>query len=82
MTLKTPEPQKSPEETHEKFDYVRFASDLATPHLQQYFAYFQDLKISIKKADINMSLEDYISVAAVTSAAVSIPDNLVSSALV
>lgn len=70
MILKTSEPPKTPKDTHEKFDYTRFASNLAVPYIQPYFTYFQSLKISLKKADINMSLEDYISVAAVTSAAV------------
>jgi len=70
MTLKTSEPPKNPEDTHEKFDYARFASNITQPHIQPYFVYFQSLRVSLKKADINMSLEDYISVAVVTSAAV------------
>ncbi|MCK4927074.1 MAG: hypothetical protein KAS11_01285, partial [Candidatus Aenigmarchaeota archaeon] len=70
MTLKTSESPKNPEDTHEKFDYARFASNITQPHIQPYFVYFQSLRVSLKKADINMSLEDYISVAVVTSAAV------------
>ena len=67
--MKTPDSQK-PAETREKFDYTRFASNIASPYIQPYLVYFQSLRPSLKKADINMSLEDYMSVAVVTSASV------------
>lgn len=67
--MKAPDPKK-PTETREKFDYTRFASNIAAPYIQPYLVNFQRLRPSLKKADINMSLEDYISVAVVTSSSV------------
>ena len=68
--LKTPEPTKKSEAIHKRFDYVRFASSLAGPFIQPYLVYFLSLKTSMKKADINISLEDYMSVALLTSVGV------------
>lgn len=49
------------------FNYVKFASDLFRPYVQPYMKYFSDFKVSMKKGDINMALDDYISVAVFTS---------------
>ncbi len=52
------------------FDYVTSSSNLVGTYVQPYLSYFSELKVSMKKADINMSLQEYISVALVTSVAV------------
>ncbi|MBW6461522.1 MAG: type II secretion system F family protein [DPANN group archaeon] len=49
------------------FNYVKFASDFFRPYIQSYLVNFSELKVAMKKGDINMSLEEYISVAILTS---------------
>ncbi|MCK5593989.1 MAG: hypothetical protein KAI18_01970, partial [Candidatus Aenigmarchaeota archaeon] len=52
------------------FNYVKFASDIFRPYVQPYMVHFSELKVAMKKGDINMALDEYISVAVLTSIAV------------
>ncbi len=49
------------------FDYVRISRQYFGKYIRNYMDYFSDLRLSMKKADINMALIDYMSVAAMTS---------------